>query len=107
MLSQIKRCMKTSLYPDSCLRRRAASAVLAAMVLWLTACAQQETAGGGDQSDEPRIVRQIDRPLLPATAGDADRAFQGGFARGSLDADGTWQVRADIMHPRLRTQRRS
>ncbi|WP_295884614.1 hypothetical protein [uncultured Thiohalocapsa sp.] len=94
--------MRTSFHPDSSAGRRAASVVLAAMVLCLTGCAQQETAGGGDQSGEPRIVRQIERPLLPATGGDADRAFLGGFARGSLDADGTWQVRADIMHPRLR-----
>lgn len=73
----------------------------AALVLALTGCAQQETPAGAAQSDEPRIVRQIDRPLLPAAA-DGERAFRDGFARGALSADGAWRVRAEIMHPRLR-----
>lgn len=82
-------------------RRAALAGLAAALVLSLSGCAQQETEAGAAQSGEPRILRQIDRPLRPAAA-DGERVFQDGLARGALSADGAWRVRAEIMHPRLR-----
>jgi hypothetical protein len=61
--------MIESFHPGGLGRRRAALAGLAAAVaLSLWGCAQQETPAHAAQSGEPRLVRQIDRPLRPAAA---------------------------------------
>ncbi len=69
----------------------------------LSSCAlQQEAAESEAVSGEPRIVRQVDRPLSPGTGGDGERMFRDNFVRGTLSASGHWQLRGEVVHPRLR-----
>ncbi|WP_328987692.1 hypothetical protein [Thiorhodovibrio winogradskyi] len=64
------------------------------------------TPGDGVAESQARIVRQMDRPLQPASQAGGPRQFSGSFGRGSLNttgnATGEWQVRAEVTHGRLR-----
>ncbi len=63
-------------------------------------CATDDSAS----SSAPTIVRMVDSPLARATPGSdtADRVFQVGAIRGSVQESGAWNIRAEVTHKRLR-----
>jgi hypothetical protein len=84
--------------------RQAAPAVIGAAVVVavLAGCAAQEAPDSGSAAGEPRVVRQLDRPLLPDAGDGGERVFRDSLVRGTLSPSGRWQVRAEVTHPRLR-----
>jgi len=82
--------------------RVAPGLVWAATVLLLAGCAPAAQRSSKEPAAAPQNIRQVDRPLLPATDGSAARVFDVDFARGALNSDGDWRVRGEITHSRLR-----
>jgi hypothetical protein len=79
--------------------------VFVGALLLLAGCAPAERDGSEESSAAPQTIRQVDRPLLPAAGDATGRVFDGGFARGTLDDDGSWRLRGEITHSRLRCGR--
>lgn len=79
--------------------------ILIALALTVGCAAEQptrdETAG-----DVFRVVQQADVALRPAGASSsrdaAGRVFSAGAIRGTLQDDGTWTLRTEVAHTRLR-----
>ena len=78
-------------------------------VCLLVSCAvkdQQQTAGGGDQTNQARIVRQVELPVQSYTASvsgrPARKTFQRQGIQGWLDETGAWRIEAEVHHGRLR-----
>jgi len=92
---------------SDCILGRERGAVLR-VILYTTICVAligcTAPPSNGNNVDEtgPRIIRQMDRPLLPANDGSDTRIFSGALGRGSLSRTGEWQARAEIGHSRLR-----
>lgn len=74
----------------------------AAVLALMSGCAATEKPGSESAAGEPRVVRQIDLPLLPAAGNDGERVFRGRGVSGSLTASGQWRVRGEVVHSRLR-----
>lgn len=80
--------------------RRACFAIAVGLGVVLGGCASQEAGTSGAGAGEPRVVRQVDLPLLPGAAA-GERTFRGRDVQGGLDASGRWRIRGQITHPRL------
>jgi hypothetical protein len=78
--------------------------VCVAALFLLAGCAPAEHRDSEDPATA-QTIRQVDRPLLPAAGDLGGRVFDGGFARGTLGDDGSWRLRGDITHSRLRCGR--
>jgi hypothetical protein len=95
--------MKHSTDPNHRPGRLLMPGLTAALVVAIAAgCSTKQASEGAPDAGEPRVVRQMDIPLLPSAAGADVRRFSDGAIRGDLDATGNWQVRGEIEHPRLR-----
>jgi len=90
-------------------RRRGASlralrlpCLLLAATTLLVGCASPSTEGQSG-AEAPRVVRQIAFPLRESAATQsAARVFGASGINGTLAADGTWTLRTEVAHPRLR-----
>lgn len=79
-------------------------------VLVLVSCATDQGAGPnsdpGSQASGARIVRASNLPLVPLEHGAGGQAvalaFQGAEIRGSVRADGAWDITRPITHGRIR-----
>ena len=67
---------------------------------------RQSPAGGGQPSQQPAIVRQVELPLVssaPSAVGHPARmTFQRQGLQGWLDASGAWHIEGEVHHARLR-----
>lgn len=80
--------------------------LMLAVAIAATACATTEPTTGDASADASRVVAQTLLPLrgdqLALPAGDARRTFAAPTIEGWLDRSGTWSLRAEVEHPRLR-----
>ena len=71
---------------------------LAALIL-IAGCATDQSANGDAARVAPRIVKQIDLPLM---RGGDTKTFQSAAARGWIKGSGDWNLRTEVTHTRLR-----
>lgn len=77
-------------------------------VLLMVSCAvnDQQQPDGGNQSGQGRIVRQVELPVEPSVQAmrgqPAKKTFQRQGVQGWLDDAGTWHIRSEVHHGRLR-----
>ena len=86
----------------ACLRAQRLPCLLLAATTLLVGCASPSTEGQSG-AETPRVVRQIVLPLRATAAPrSAARVLEASGVNGTLAADGTWTLRAEVTHPRLR-----
>jgi hypothetical protein len=78
-------------------------------VCLLVSCAvndQQQPAGGGDQPEQFRIVRQVELPVESSAeiinGQSARKTFHRQGVQGWLDETGAWRIEGEVHHGRLR-----
>jgi hypothetical protein len=80
--------------------------LLIVALLAMAACASDEIARTDGSEDAPPILRETRLPLHTQRVGSQSNERHGTFAtrsiQGSLDGSGSWSLRAEIDHPRLR-----
>jgi hypothetical protein len=69
-------------------------------------CATEDSTRHTPSKEAFRVVSQVDLPLVRANpsseAQKGGKSFQAGSVSGSLEDDGTWTIRAEVTHRRLR-----